>query len=125
MKNLLMGSLVAAGLVWAAGVSAHHSFAGYDMAQNIEFVGTVDEVKFRNPHISMTLKHTKKDGEEEIIHFVEGAPANMLVRMGLDPSFIKPGTKITAIGAPRKDAPDEYFLKTIILEDGRRFQSLK
>jgi hypothetical protein len=125
MKKMLIGSFMAAALACAADASAHHSFAAYDMTKNIEFVGTVEEVKFRNPHIAMTLKHKTPDGKEEIIHFVEGAPANMLVRMGLEPSMVKPGSKITAIGSPRKDAPNEYFLKTIILEDGRQFQSLK
>jgi hypothetical protein len=125
MKNFVIGALSTVILASAGTASAHHSFAAYDMAQNIEFVGTVDEVKFRNPHIQMTLKRTTPDGKEEIIHFVEGAPANMLVRLGLQPAMIKPGAKITAIGSPRKDAPNEYFLKTIILADGRQFQSLK
>jgi hypothetical protein len=125
MKNVLIGALSTVILAYAGAASAHHSFAAYDMAQNIEFVGTVEEVKFRNPHIEMTLKRTTPDGKEETIHFVEGAPANMLVRMGLQPAMIKPGAKITAIGSPRKDAPTEYFLKTIILDDGRQFQSLK
>lgn len=125
MKNTLIGAFSVVVLAYASAAPAHHSFAAYDMSQNIEFVGTVDEVKFRNPHIQMTLKRTTPDGKEEIIHFVEGAPANMLVRMGLQPAMIKPGAKITAIGSPRKDAPNEFFLKTIILEDGRQFQSLK
>jgi hypothetical protein len=125
MKNFVIGALSTVILASAGTASAHHSFAAYDMAQNIEFVGTVDEVKFRNPHIQMTLKRTTPDGKEEIIHFVEGAPANMLVRLGLQPAMIKPGAKITAIGSPRKDAPNEFFLKTIILADGRQFQSLK
>ncbi len=126
MKNRLLVFLVAIVLGSAATMaSAHHSFAAYDMSKNIEFVGVVDSVKFRNPHIEMTLKHKTADGKTEIIHFVEGAPANMLVRMGLKPSMLKPGTKITAIGAPRKDEPDKYFLKTVILADGQKFQSLK
>src|SRR5690606_4334264 len=52
--------------------AAHHSFAIYDMQTEIEFVGVVDDVKFRNPHMSMTLRETK-DGQERIIDFVEGA----------------------------------------------------
>ncbi|HEU4617036.1 MAG TPA: DUF6152 family protein [Gammaproteobacteria bacterium] len=125
MKKTLIGSLMLAGLGLATSAQAHHSFAGYDMTKNIEFVGTVQEIKFRNPHIEMTLKRMTPDGKEEIIHFVEGAPANMLVRLGLEPSMVTPGSKIKAIGSPRKERPDEYFLKTIVLEDGREFQSLK
>ena len=125
MNKALTGSLLAVALAYASGVSAHHSFAAYDMTKSITFVGTVQSLKFRNPHIAMTLAHKNKDGSTEIIHFTDGAPANMLVRMGLMPSMIKVGTKITVIGSPRKDARKEYFLKTVILADGRKFNSLK
>jgi hypothetical protein len=117
--------LLAAALAYAGGAAAHHSFAPYDMTKQITFVGTIQSVKFRNPHIAMTLKQVEQDGSVKIIHFVEGAPANMLARMGLLPSMLKVGTKITAIGSPRKDAPNKYFLRTVILADGRKFNSLK
>jgi len=113
-----------AALLLAPLAAAHHSFAIYDMQTEIEFVGVVDEVKFRNPHMSMTLRETK-DGQERIIDFVEGAPANMLVRMGFDPKDLEPGSKITAIGSPRRDNPDAFFLKAVILEDGTRFDMLR
>jgi hypothetical protein len=104
---------------------AHHSFAIYDMQQNVEFHGVVDTVKFRNPHMAMTLTVTDDKGVKRTINFVEGAPANMLARLGLRPEFIKPGEEITAIGAPRHDDPDAWFLKAVVLADGRRFNSLQ
>jgi hypothetical protein len=109
---------------FALPASAHHSFAIYDMQQNVEFRGVVDTVKFRNPHMSMTLTVTE-NGETKTINFVEGAPANMLARMGLTPELIPPGTEITAIGAPRHDNPDAWFLKAVILPDGTRFNALQ
>jgi hypothetical protein len=105
--------------------AAHHSFAIYDMQQNVEFHGVVDTVKFRNPHMAMTLKVKDADGKERIVDFVEGAPANMLARIGLRPEMIPPGTEITAIGAPRHDNPDAWFLKVVVLPDGTRFNSLQ
>jgi hypothetical protein len=45
----------------------------------------------------------------------------MIVRLGLDPADIAVGKPIKAIGAPRRDDPHAYFLKAIILPDGRRF----
>lgn len=103
--------------------SAHHSFAIYDMESEFTFEGTVETLRFRNPHMSLTLRESK-DGKERIVNFVEGAPANMLVRMGFDPAHIQPGQRIKAIGSPRRDNPEAYFLKTIILEDGTRFDTL-
>ena len=116
-------TLVAAAVVSPA--FAHHSFAIYDMEQNVEFKGVVETVKFRNPHMAMTMIATNEKGEKKQINFVEGAPANMLVRLGLRPEYIKPGQEITAIGAPRRDDPNAWFLKAIVLPDGTRFNALQ
>ena len=121
MNKRLNGLLVAAFAALALPAAAHHSFAIYDMAQNIEFDGVVETLKMRNPHMSMTLTVTNPDGTKKTINFVEGAPANMIVRMGLNPADVAVGKPIKAIGAPRKDDANAYFLKAIILPDGRRF----
>jgi hypothetical protein len=122
MKRLLIPILTVAAAAAVMPLSAHHSFAVYDMTQNFEFTGVVETVKLRNPHIALTLIHTKDDGGKEVIHFIEGAPANMLARMGLKPAMVAPGQTITAIGSPRRDDPTAFFLKAIILEDGTKFQ---
>lgn len=115
---------LAALLAVPAVVSGHHSFAVYDMETEFEFTGVVDQLTFRNPHMSMKLIETDENGEENVVDFVEGAPANMLVRMGFDPADIQPGKRITAIGSPRHDDPEAFFLKSIIVEDGTRFDTL-
>jgi hypothetical protein len=125
MRRLLATATCFATLLGAASVAAHHSFAIYDMRQNVEFRGTVASVKFRNPHMALTLTVTNDDGTQRTVEFVEGAPANMLARLGLRPDFIAPGEEITAIGAPRHDDPDRWFLKVIVLADGTRFNSLQ
>jgi hypothetical protein len=122
LASVLFGLGLAAGSIPAA---AHHSFAIYDMAQNVEFRGVIDSVKLRNPHMAMTLTVKAEDGSEKTIEFVEGAPANMLARLGLRPEMIPVGQEITAIGAPRRDNPDAWFLKAIILPDGTRFNALQ
>jgi hypothetical protein len=124
MKKRLNELLVAALAAVALPAAAHHSFAIYDMAQNIEFDGVVETLKMRNPHMALTLTVTNADGTKKTINFVEGAPANMIVRMGLDPADIAVGKPIKAIGAPRRDDANAYFLKAIILPDGTRFTSV-
>jgi hypothetical protein len=106
MNRTIVALLGAALAALALPAAAHHSFAVWDMTQNIEFKGVVDTLKFRNPHMAMTLTQTKADGTKETINFTEGAPA------------------ITVIGAPRKDDPNQYFIKAIVLKDGTRFQSI-
>jgi len=122
--RITLGILGAAVATFAAPAGAHHSFAIYDMQQNVEFKGVVESVKFRNPHMAMTLKVKDANGQEKVVEFVEGAPANMLARLGLRPEMIPPGAEITAIGAPRHDNPDAWFLKVVVLADGTRFNSL-
>jgi hypothetical protein len=124
MKRLLNGLLVAALAAVTVPAVAHHSFAIYDMTQNIEFDGVVETLKMRNPHMAMTLTVTNPDGTTKTINFVEGAPANMIVRMGLNPADVAPGKPIKAFGAPRKDDPNAYFLKSIVLPDGRKYVSV-
>lgn len=119
---LLLSAALAAGTMPAA---AHHSFAIYDMQQNVEFHGVIASIKLRNPHMAMTLTTTGANGEQQTINFVEGAPANMLARLGLRPDHVKVGQEITAIGAPRHDNPNAWFLKAIILPDGTRFNALQ
>jgi hypothetical protein len=121
MTKRSLGLLVAVFAAAALPAAAHHSFAIYDMDQDIHFEGVVETLKMRNPHMALTLKVTKDDGTTGIVNFVEGAPANMIVRMGLDPADIAVGKPIKAVGAPRRDDPNAYFLKAIILPDGRRY----
>lgn len=100
---------------------AHHSFAVYDFQTQIPFEGTVETVNFRNPHVAMTLKTVDAEGKQQIIKFIEGAPANMLVRSGLRPEMVKPGTHITAIGSPLLEDNTKYFLRIIRLDDGKEY----
>jgi hypothetical protein len=106
-------------------VAAHHSFAIYDMQQDVEFHGVIASIKLRNPHMAMTLTTQGANGKQQTINFVEGAPANMLARLGLRPEHVQVGQEVTAIGAPRHDDPDAWFLKAIILPDGTRFNALQ
>ena len=125
ITSFLLSAGAAIGLTIATPVAAHHSFAIYDMQQNVEFHGVVAGVKLRNPHMALTLTTKGPNGEPQTIEFVEGAPANMLARLGLRPEHVKVGQEITAIGAPRHDDPNAWFLKAIILPDGTRFDALQ
>jgi hypothetical protein len=117
-------SIAALGILFAGlpAAVAHHSFAVYDFTTQIEFVGEVETLNFKNPHISMTLTVTQENGESTVINFVEGAPANMLARKGLRPDMIAPGTSITAYGSPLNADPSKFFLRRVRLADGREFE---
>ena len=120
ISRRILGLLLATALAGRA--LAHHSFAVYDFTQQIPFEGVVATLNFKNPHIAMTLTQTDENGATRTINFVEGAPANMLVRNGLRPDMIKPGTRITAVGSPLREDPTVFFLRKVVLADGREFQ---
>lgn len=119
-----LAGIVSLSLLSGVGARAHHSFAVYDFETEIAFEGTVATVNFKNPHIAMTLTYVDDNGNEQTADFVEGAPANMMIRSGFDPAWLEPGSKITAIGSPRHDNPNAYFLKSVILEDGSEHRAV-
>ncbi len=126
MKKLL-GILSVAAIVTCATTApaalAHHSFAIFDFQQQIPFEGVVESIKFRNPHIEMKLKVKAADGSEQIIHFIEGAPANMIVRNGIRPEQMAPGSHLRTFGSPLIEDPTKYFLRVIILDDGTEYRN--
>lgn len=121
MRKILKSIAIISAMILAAKVAAHHSFAIYDFDTQVPFDGVVDSVKFRNPHIEMTLRIVNDDGAEEIIHFIEGAPANMMVRNGIRPDMMKPGSVVHAVGSPLIEDPEKYFLRVIRTADGTEY----
>jgi hypothetical protein len=124
MKILLsIISLVTCLLFITGQVAAHHSFAIYDFETKVPFDGVVESVKFRNPHIELELKVINDQGEGEIIHFIEGAPANMMVRNGIRPNMMEKGAKLHAVGSPLIEDPTKYFLRTVRTEGGTEYSN--
>ena len=112
--------VLAAAVSAALPAAADHSLAAYDVEQSIYFSGVVETLRMENPHIALTLTVTKGDGTRGTVNFVEGAPAGRLELMGLKAADIAVGKAIRAVGAPRYDDSSRYYLKAIILPDGRR-----
>jgi Family of unknown function (DUF6152) len=127
MRKLILSTLSSTLLtlaVTAPNVSvAHHSFAVFDFQTQTPFEGTVSYINFRNPHIEMKLKVKGADGTEQEVHFIEGAPANMLVRNGLKPQDIAVGAHINVLGSPLLADKTKFFLRLIKLDDGREVKN--
>jgi hypothetical protein len=124
MKRNARAVLALLAALTALPAAGHHSFAIFDFSTQIPYEGVVETLEFRNPHIAMTLRVSREDGSEEVIDFIEGAPANMLARTGLKPDMIAPGTRIRAMASPLREDPSKYFLRLIILEDGSAFDGV-
>ena len=111
---------VAAGLL-----QAHHSLAGvYDMKAEKELQGEVAQIKFSNPHGSLSLD--VKDAEGKTTEWVLTlGSATALAQRGIGktgPNALHQGDKITVKFLPAKDGSPLGFLKTVIMPDGRTIQ---
>jgi Family of unknown function (DUF6152) len=110
----------------AAGLlQAHHSLAGvYDMKAEKELQGEVAQIKFSNPHGSLSLDVKNADGSNTEWVLTLGS-ATALAQRGIGktgPNALHQGDRITVKFLPAKDGSPLGFLKTVIMPDGRVIQ---
>ena len=103
----------------SAPASAHHSFAMFDMDNQIDIKGTVTEFRFTSPHALLLVKVKASDGNDTVWS-LEGTSASSLYRDGWRNTSLKPGDEIKAKIAPlRSGAPGgSWDAKTIFFLDG-------
>jgi hypothetical protein len=115
-----MWGLMATGLL-----QAHHSLAGvYDMKKDMELSGTVGQIKFSNPHGSLSLDVKNADGTTTEWVLTLGS-ATALAQRGIGktgPNALHMGDNITVKFLPAKDGSPLGFLKTVTMPDGRVIQ---
>ncbi len=92
--------IVAAGvLLGASGALAHHSIAAeFDAENPIALTGTVKEVVWMSPHISVFV-NVPQDNGDVLVYEVPGSPPNGLYRRGARPTDLMPGDAIVVEGA--------------------------
>jgi len=86
----------------ASTVSAHHSFAAFNITTEKTISGTVKQVDWTNPHTWIWLEVANSQGGVETFGF-EGMSPNYLARRGWSKSTLKPGDKITVTFRPMRD----------------------
>ena len=114
---------LAAILMMAAPLLAHHSFSMFDMTKNIEYKGTVVEYKWVNPHVHVTLQVDSGSGVEPSTvgtWDIEGASTNIMGRQGWTKATFKAGDKVTVIAHPLKDGTKGASMFYVVLPDGKR-----
>jgi hypothetical protein len=114
------------GLLMAGGsLMAHHSLAGvYDMKKDMELSGSVEQIKFVNPHGSLSISVKNPDGSATEWVLTLGS-ATALAQRGIGktgPNALHTGDKITVKFLPARDGSPLGFLKTVIMPDGRVIQ---
>jgi hypothetical protein len=89
-----------------------------------ELQGEVAQIKFSNPHGSLSLDVKNADGSNTEWVLTLGS-ATALAQRGIGktgPNALHQGDKITVKFLPAKDGSPLGFLKTVIMPDGRVIQ---
>jgi hypothetical protein len=105
----------------AAPVSAHHSFAGYDMTQSRTAKATIKEFRWGAPHSSAVFTVNGPDGKPEQIT-IASAPPTSYVRQGFKPKDFRVGDKVEIVWHPTRAGNPGGILAQIKLADGRTFK---
>ena len=116
-------ALLVVAVVAGAPVSAHHSFAMFEMDKDVTYKGVVVEYKWVNPHTHITVDIKPGAGVDAATvgtWDVEGGSTNIMGRQGWTRATFKPGDAITLVGHPMKDGSKGISLFYAIMPDGKR-----
>jgi hypothetical protein len=87
-----------------AATIAHHSRANYDMTREIVVEGTVTELAWKNPHISLTLATQSPGGEQSRLE-IELSSVSEALALGLKKEAIEPGARVVVRAHPGRSGP--------------------
>jgi hypothetical protein len=120
MKRILIPLLLSIFVVAAVSpLLAHHGRgATYDVKQVVPLKGTVTQVYWRNPHITIFLDVKGSDGK--VTNWtIEHSPPIRLTRMGYNKETVHPGMEVTIYVNPGNKGLSVGLLQKVILPDGK------
>ena len=118
----LVHVLVAALLIPAAPLLAHHSTTMYDMANPVTVTGVVKRFEWTNPHAYIYLE-VKDEKGQTVEWAVEMMSLNHLKSYGWSRSMLQPGDVISCTGGQAKSGVPAMLSSIIKLGDGRVIKS--
>lgn len=103
-------------LATAAGAAAaHHGWADYDPKRPVNLVGTIREVRYANPHVTLQLQ-TPAAGRTRAQNWdVVLAPVARMQRRGVTEERLRPGTTVRVIGERHRRNAREVKIEWIVI----------
>lgn len=98
----VLAILAAAGI---SHVSAHHSAAMFDYARSEVLKGKLVELRWVNPHVTLTVRGTLKSGEAPADWVIETTSPGNLTRVdeGWQRDSVKPGDAVEVVFHPLRE----------------------
>ena len=120
MRTMTGWLLVAALLMAAAPVVAHHAFsAEFDATKPVRLQGVITKMEWINPHAWMHVDVTNDDGTVDS-WMVEAGPPGALVRRGWRKDSVRPGTEVFIEGYQALDGTNKANGRDVTLPDGTK-----
>ena len=101
--------LTATMMCWCAGAAAHHGWSEYDSSNTLNLTGVIKESGYEHPHGHVRLETADK------IWLVVLAPPSRMENRGLPPADLKPGSRVSVVGYPNRNKPEEMRAERIIV----------
>jgi hypothetical protein len=91
--------------VCISSVAAHHSTTMFDHSKTFTITGTVVELRWVNPHVSLSINGVLKEGEEPALWVMEmTSPGNLVRAGGWRRDAVKPGEHVEVVFSPLRDS---------------------
>jgi hypothetical protein len=113
--------LLAAGI---SSVAAHHSTTMFDHSKTVTIKGTVVELRWVNPHVTITINGSLQEGDTPADWLMEmTSPGNLVRAGGWRRDAVKPGEKVEVVFSPLRDAEKKggALKKLTVLATGEVF----
>jgi hypothetical protein len=120
MKKLIFSitSIIVTGAAClTAPVYAHHSFAMFDLSQQMLVEGTVTDWHYNNPHSWLHIEGLDENGEMQTWSF-EGAARIHAARQGVDGTTFRKGERVRVIASPLRNGRPAGAMCFVVKEDG-------
>jgi uncharacterized protein DUF6152 len=110
LRTLLATTLLAT--IGTASASAHHSYGAYYEDQTVTIEGTIESIRFANPHVTFTLR---TDAGEE--YTAEWQNVIQLRHGNVGPTTLNAGDRVIVLASPPRDPSSR---KVTLLREIRR-----
>jgi len=120
-------NIIAAFFVLIAGISlvaAHHSTTMFDYSKTMTITGTVVELRWVNPHVTLAVNGSLNEGDAATNWLMEmTSPGNLVRAGGWRRDAVKAGDKVEVVFFPLRDAEKKggALKKLTVLTTGEVF----